>query len=157
MATQSNSMLLEEAAFGSAFNPALHSCPDMLSSIYTAHYSHVLQVCRRFFRRPEDAEDAAAEVFLKLHTVLDKKDEEHPFRPGFARSPDAIASTSSAAASAKSARSSPAPIFVWFPTPSRPRLFPKFCAKRPSARFANNSIFFPTTTKFRSSSATTSA
>ncbi len=81
MATQSNSMLLEEAAFGSAFNPAMHSCPDMLSSIYTAHYSHVLQVCRRFFRRPEDAEDAAAEVFLKLHTVLDKKDEEHPFRP----------------------------------------------------------------------------
>jgi RNA polymerase sigma-70 factor (ECF subfamily) len=42
-------------------------------------------VCRRFFRQREDAEDAAAEVFLKLHTVLGKKDEEHPFRPWVSR------------------------------------------------------------------------
>jgi RNA polymerase sigma-70 factor, ECF subfamily len=82
MATQSASILLEEAAFGTGgLNRALEICPEVLSSIYTAHYPHVLQVCRRFFRRPEDAEDAAAEVFLKLHTVLDQKDEEHPFRP----------------------------------------------------------------------------
>jgi RNA polymerase sigma-70 factor (ECF subfamily) len=80
MATQSNAIILEEAGF-SGFHPVMHSCPEVLSSIYTAHYPHVLQVCRRFFRQPEDAEDAAAEVFLKLHTVLDKKDEEHPFRP----------------------------------------------------------------------------
>jgi RNA polymerase sigma-70 factor (ECF subfamily) len=80
MATQS-SMLLEEGGFGTAFNQALQTCPEVLSSIYTAHYHHVLQVCRRFFRQPEDAEDAAAEVFLKLHTVLEKKDDEHPFRP----------------------------------------------------------------------------
>jgi len=81
MATQSNSILLEEAGLGTALNQALQTCPEVLSSIYTAHYHHVLQVCRRFFRQPEDAEDAAAEVFLKLHTVLEKKDEEHPFRP----------------------------------------------------------------------------
>ena len=81
MATRSNSMLLEEAGLGTALNQALHTCPEVLSSIYTAHYPHVLQVCRRFFCQPEDAEDAAAEVFLKLHTVLDKKDEQHPFRP----------------------------------------------------------------------------
>jgi RNA polymerase sigma-70 factor, ECF subfamily len=81
MATQSTSMLLEEAGFGRAWNQALQTCPEVLSSIYTAHYQHVLQVCRRFFRQPEDAEDAAAEVFLKLHTVLDKKDGERPFRP----------------------------------------------------------------------------
>jgi len=74
-------MLLEEGGFGTAFNQALQTCPEVLSSIYTAHYHHVLQVCRRFFRQPEDAEDAAAEVFLKLHTVLEKKDDEHPFRP----------------------------------------------------------------------------
>jgi len=80
MATQS-SMLLEEGGFSTAFNQALQTCPEVLSSIYTAHYHHVLQVCRRFFRQPEDAEDAAAEVFLKLHTVLEKKDDEHPFRP----------------------------------------------------------------------------
>lgn len=81
MATRSASLLMEEAAFGTAFNQALPTCPEVLSTLYAAHYSHVLQVCRRFFRRPEDAEDAASEVFLKLHTVLDKKDEEHPFRP----------------------------------------------------------------------------
>jgi RNA polymerase sigma-70 factor, ECF subfamily len=74
-------MLLEEGGLGKALNQALHSCPEVLSTIYTAHYHHVLQVCRRFFRQPEDAEDAAAEVFLKLHTVLDKKDSQHPFRP----------------------------------------------------------------------------
>jgi len=81
MATQSNAILFKETGFSPGFNPAMQVCPEVLSSIYAAHYSHVLQVCRRFFRQPEDAEDAAAEVFLKLHTVLDKKDEEHPFRP----------------------------------------------------------------------------
>jgi RNA polymerase sigma-70 factor (ECF subfamily) len=81
MATRSTTVFLEGAGLGSAFNQALQTCPEVLSSIYNAHYSHVLQVCRRFFRRPEDAEDAAAEVFLKLHTVLGKKDENHPFRP----------------------------------------------------------------------------
>jgi RNA polymerase sigma-70 factor, ECF subfamily len=81
MATRCTSMFLEDRGLGSALNQALHSCPEVLSTIYTAHYHHVLQVCRRFFRQPEDAEDAAAEVFLKLHTVLPKKDSEHPFRP----------------------------------------------------------------------------
>lgn len=80
MATRSTT-LFEEVGFSNAWSQALHSCPEVLSAIYTAHYQHVLQVCRRFFRQPEDAEDAAAEVFLKLHTVLDKKDEDHPFRP----------------------------------------------------------------------------
>jgi RNA polymerase sigma-70 factor, ECF subfamily len=79
MATRS--MFLEEGRLGTALTQALHTCPEVLSSIYTAHYHHVLQVCRRFFRQQEDAEDAAAEVFLKLHTVLEKKDAEHPFRP----------------------------------------------------------------------------
>jgi RNA polymerase sigma-70 factor, ECF subfamily len=81
MATQSNAMLFEDVPFGTAFNQARNTYPDVLNSIYAAHYPHVLQVCRRFFRQPEDAEDAAAEVFLKLHTVLAKKDAEHPFRP----------------------------------------------------------------------------
>ncbi len=81
MATRSTSMLFDENGLGSAFNQALQTCPEVISSLYTTHYQQVLQVCRRFFRRPEDAEDAAAEVFLKLHTVLDKKDDRHPFRP----------------------------------------------------------------------------
>jgi RNA polymerase sigma-70 factor, ECF subfamily len=81
MATRSTSIFLEEGGLGTALNQALQGCPEVLSLIYTAHYHHVLQVCRRFFRQPEDAEDAAAEVFLKLHTVLEKKDGSHPFRP----------------------------------------------------------------------------
>jgi RNA polymerase sigma-70 factor, ECF subfamily len=76
MAAQEAAVALEEVGRG-----ALEPCPEVISAIYAAHYQHVLQVCRHFFRRPEDAEDAAAEVFLKLHTVLDKKDEGHPFRP----------------------------------------------------------------------------
>jgi RNA polymerase sigma-70 factor, ECF subfamily len=79
MATRSTSILLEEPALGTAVNQAPQTCPEVLSSIYTTHYSQVLQVCRRFFSQPEDAEDAAAEIFLKLHTVLEKKDKEHPF------------------------------------------------------------------------------
>lgn len=81
MATQSPSILLEEAGFCNVWRQTAQTCPEVLNWVYTAHYQHVLQVCRRFFRSPEDAEDAAAEVFLKLHTVLDKKDEHHPFRP----------------------------------------------------------------------------
>lgn len=81
MATRSASFFLEGAGLGTALNQALQICPEVLSAVYTAHYSHVLQVCRRFFRQPEDAEDAAAEVFLKLHRVLGKKDEKHPLRP----------------------------------------------------------------------------
>ena len=81
MATRSATMFLEGAGLDTGLTQALHSCPEVLALIYTAHYPHVLQVCRRFFRRPEDAEDAASEVFLKLHTVLDQKNEENPFRP----------------------------------------------------------------------------
>jgi RNA polymerase sigma-70 factor (ECF subfamily) len=72
---------MEETAPCAALKEPLQTCPELLSTIYTAHYRHVLKVCRRFFRRPEDAEDAAAEVFLKLHWVLEKRNEAVPFRP----------------------------------------------------------------------------
>jgi RNA polymerase sigma-70 factor, ECF subfamily len=81
MATRSTSMFIGATTLCAARNQPLQSCPEVLSSIYTAHYRHVLRVCRRFFRQPEDAEDAAAEVFLKLHRVLEKKDEAVPFLP----------------------------------------------------------------------------
>jgi DNA-directed RNA polymerase specialized sigma24 family protein len=81
MATRSTSILLEGPRLGTVLNQAVQTCPEGLSSIYTTHDPQVLQVCRRFFRQPEDAEDAAAEVFLKLHTVLERKYEEHPSRP----------------------------------------------------------------------------
>jgi RNA polymerase sigma-70 factor (ECF subfamily) len=76
MATRTTSMFMEETAPCAALNQ-----PEVLSTIYMAHYRHVLRVCRRFFRRPEDAEDAAAEVFLKLHRVLETRNEAVPFRP----------------------------------------------------------------------------
>jgi len=81
MATISNSMVMEETRLGTSLSQALHICPEVLSAIYTDHYRHVLQVCRRFFRQTEDAEDAAAEVFLKLPRVLDQKNQAKPFRP----------------------------------------------------------------------------
>jgi len=85
MATRSASLLMEEAGLGSALSQALQTCPEVLSTIFTAHHRHVLQVCRRFFRHPEDAEDAAAEVFLKLHRVLEKKYEASSFPPWLAQ------------------------------------------------------------------------
>jgi RNA polymerase sigma-70 factor (ECF subfamily) len=54
---------------------------ELLRVLYITHYRHVLQTCRKFFRQFEDAEDAAAEVFLKLYRVLHQKDEMAPFRP----------------------------------------------------------------------------
>src|SRR5712664_4892534 len=81
MATKSALMIMEDVAFGAAPNPEQPICPELLSTIYTAHYHYVLRICRRFFRQPEDAEDAAAEVFLKLYRVLHQKDESLPFRP----------------------------------------------------------------------------
>ena len=81
MATEAISMLMEEPQVSSALHPPQPICPDVLGSIYTDHHQYVLRVCRRFFRQPEDAEDAAAEVFLKLYRVLHQRDETMPFRP----------------------------------------------------------------------------
>ena len=83
MATEATSMLMEEPQVSSALPQSQPQpiCPDVLGSIYTDHYRYVLRVCRRFFRQPEDAEDAAAEVFLKLYRVLHQRDETMPFRP----------------------------------------------------------------------------
>ena len=81
MATKSTLLLMEETQLCAAPNQLQPICPEVLRACYTAHYSHVLQICRRFFRQPEDAEDAAAEVFLKLYRVLHQRDEKLPFRP----------------------------------------------------------------------------
>jgi RNA polymerase sigma-70 factor, ECF subfamily len=79
MATTLNSILLgESGVHGVIMNAAFRSCPELLASIYTSHYRYVLRVCRHFFWRREDAEDAAADVFVKLHTVLETQ--EHPIR-----------------------------------------------------------------------------
>ena len=80
MATTSNAVLMDELDCGDSGELQTVS-PEVLRACYSAHYRHVLQVCRRFFRHREDAEDAAAEVFLKLYRVLPQKDQTIPFRP----------------------------------------------------------------------------
>ena len=57
------------------------SCPEIISALYASHYRYVLAVCRHYFWRREDAEDAAAEVFLKLHKVLKTGEQPANFRP----------------------------------------------------------------------------
>jgi len=66
MATKSALMILEGAPLCPALNESRSICPEVLGTIYTAHYRYVLGICRRFFRQPEDAEDAAAEVFVNF-------------------------------------------------------------------------------------------
>ena len=71
MAATMNSVLFENSAVrDTGFHLAFRSYPELIGSLYHSHYRYVLKVCRNFFWRREDAEDAAAEVFLKLHTVL---------------------------------------------------------------------------------------
>lgn len=84
MATIATLVPMEDSSL-TTLHQGSQTCPEALSTVYVAHYRHVLQVCRRFFRQREDAEDAAAEVFLKLHTVLEKRDKAVPFRPWVTR------------------------------------------------------------------------
>jgi RNA polymerase sigma-70 factor (ECF subfamily) len=83
MATKSVSLSLptEDSPLSAGMNQPPPLSPEVLQVIYNTHYRHVLQVCRGFFRHREDAEDAAAEVFLKLYRVLHQKDQTIPFRP----------------------------------------------------------------------------
>jgi len=76
MATTMNPVLLGESGVrGAIINVALRRCPEFFGALYTSHYRYVLNVCRHYFFRREDAEDAAAEVFLKLHTVLETENQ----------------------------------------------------------------------------------
>jgi RNA polymerase sigma factor (sigma-70 family) len=79
--TTMNSVLLEGSGFRGRLDGAFASCPELVTTLYTSHYSYVLKVCRHFFWLSEDAEDAAAEVFLKLHTVLNPDDRPIKSRP----------------------------------------------------------------------------
>ncbi|HKW35871.1 MAG TPA: sigma-70 family RNA polymerase sigma factor [Candidatus Acidoferrum sp.] len=81
MATKTTSLLIEETQLYTTPNQPQSISSEVLSAIYTLHYRNVLQTCRRFFRQREDAEDAAAEVFLKLYRVLHQRDETLPFLP----------------------------------------------------------------------------
>jgi hypothetical protein len=107
---------------------------EALGSIHTAHDPHVLKVCRRFFRHSEDAEDAAAEVFLKLHAVLEKKNQKYPFRSWGCQLAGRHSLTNCAGASAKNAASSPGMIFAPSRTFSLLLLSHKFCTTKQNAK-----------------------
>ena len=81
MAAQSITMAREEAGISSVLQRATQGCPEAFSELYASHHRYVLWICRRYFWRPEDAEDAAAEVFVKLHRVLGSHDASQAFRP----------------------------------------------------------------------------
>ena len=72
MAATMNSIWLENSgARDAVVGAGFRSSPELLGSLYISHYDYVLKVCRHFFWKREDAEDAASEVFLKLHKVLE--------------------------------------------------------------------------------------
>jgi RNA polymerase sigma-70 factor (ECF subfamily) len=81
MASTSMTLTRNDAGIQSAVQRALDGHPEAFSEIYASHYRYVLWICRRYFWRPEDAEDAAAEVFVKLHRVLGSHDASQAFRP----------------------------------------------------------------------------
>ncbi|MDP9338588.1 MAG: sigma-70 family RNA polymerase sigma factor [Acidobacteriota bacterium] len=81
MASKAASLFIQDSPIYPGRDKSTAISAEDLRAIYTTHYRHVLQVCRGFFRQREDAEDAAAEVFLKLYRVLHQKDETLPFRP----------------------------------------------------------------------------
>ena len=81
MASTSMTLTRNDAGIQNVVQRALDGHPEAFSEIYASHYRYVLWICRRYFWRPEDAEDAAAEVFLKLHRVLGSHDGSQPFRP----------------------------------------------------------------------------
>ena len=55
------------------------------AKIYQEHHPKVLQICGRMLGSPEEAEDAANDVFLKLPNSLESYDSSQPFAPWLAR------------------------------------------------------------------------
>jgi RNA polymerase sigma-70 factor, ECF subfamily len=85
MMTNATVLPINDSGLPSTFNQQEPICPEALRACYITHYRDVLRICRRYFRQPQDAEDAAAEVFLKLFRVLHQKDEALPFLPWLSR------------------------------------------------------------------------
>ena len=70
MAVTMNSVLLgDHAVRGAMAGTAFGDYPELFSAFYRSQYRYVLRICQRYLWRHEDAEDAAAEVFLKLHKL----------------------------------------------------------------------------------------
>lgn len=78
MAVTMNSFLLGDSeGRGAILSGGFANYPELFTSFYRSQYRYVLRICQRYLWRREDAEDAAAEVFLKLHGL---ESEECPAR-----------------------------------------------------------------------------
>ena len=69
MAVTMNSVLFGEPVVGAMVPANFADYPERFSAFYRGHYRYVLGICQKYLWRREDAEDAAAEVFLKLQTL----------------------------------------------------------------------------------------
>lgn len=58
---------------------------DDYGRIYQEFHPRVLMICRRMLGSPEEAEDAADDVFVKLPDSLETYDSSQPFAPWLAR------------------------------------------------------------------------
>ena len=79
MASKATLLIMEKMPIYAAMDQPRVICQELWGDLYRDHHHYVLQICRRFFRRPEDAEDAAAEVFLKLCRVVHQKERHAAF------------------------------------------------------------------------------
>jgi RNA polymerase sigma-70 factor (ECF subfamily) len=70
---------MQGARVGDVVQRACGGDPEALGELYTLFYQRVLGLCRRFLSRQEDAEDATAEVFLKMQVALASYDPSLPF------------------------------------------------------------------------------
>jgi RNA polymerase sigma-70 factor (ECF subfamily) len=71
---------LEDTRLEDILQRAREGDAEAFAEIYQAYYHQVQRRCRRFFRRAEDAEDAAADVFLKVRSNLGGLDPSQPFK-----------------------------------------------------------------------------
>lgn len=70
----------EQAGLDAFVQQARDGDHDAFAKIYSSYYRRVLGLCRQRLG-PEDAEDAAADVFLKTHRALATYDPSQPFAP----------------------------------------------------------------------------
>ncbi len=70
---------MQGARVGDVVQRACGGDPEAFGELYTSFYQRVLGLCRRLLSRQEDAEDAAAEVFLKMQVALASYDPSLPF------------------------------------------------------------------------------
>lgn len=72
---------IEKARLHETVERACGGDQDAFAELYASYYRRVLGLCCRFLGGQEDAEDAAAEVFLKMPRALISYDPSLPFLP----------------------------------------------------------------------------